>query len=73
MNISITPEQVALIAAAVIGSVGAKHGWAAGQKLPSVLPENLTGDANLKDVRFTQDSVPNVFKNAQNPSQQLMD
>ena len=38
---------------------------AVGQKLPSVLPENMTGYANPKDIRFTQDSVSNTFKDGQ--------
>ncbi|MCL8303075.1 hypothetical protein [Pseudomonas mosselii] len=41
---------------------GTKGGGTAGQKLPSALPENLTGYANPKDIRFTQDSVSNNFK-----------
>lgn len=32
---------------------GAKEVGAVGQKLPSALPENLTGYANPKDIRFT--------------------
>jgi filamentous hemagglutinin len=44
---------------------GAKGVGAAGQKLPSALPDNLTGYANPKDIRFTQDSVSNTFKDGQ--------
>jgi len=44
---------------------GAKGAGAAGQKLPSALPDNLTGYANPKDIRFTQDSVSNTFKDGQ--------
>ncbi|WP_248746977.1 DUF637 domain-containing protein [Pseudomonas sp. MWU12-2037] len=31
-------------------------------KIPSKLPENLDGLANPKDIRFTQDSIKNMFK-----------
>ncbi|SDX78497.1 Haemagluttinin repeat-containing protein [Pseudomonas syringae] len=31
------------------------------QKMPSGLPDNLTGYANPQDIRFTQDSVKNSF------------
>ncbi|PPA77506.1 hypothetical protein C4E15_05655 [Achromobacter spanius] len=43
----------------------AKGIGATGQNLPSVLPDNLTGYANPKDIRFTQDSVSNTFKDDQ--------
>jgi filamentous hemagglutinin len=35
---------------------------AGGAKLPSALPENLTGLANPADIRFTQSSVSSTFK-----------
>ncbi|MCG8906196.1 hypothetical protein [Pseudomonas sp. DP-17] len=35
------------------------------QRLPSSLPENLTGYANPADIRFTQNSVSNTFKDGQ--------
>ena len=47
------------------GGKGAKGVGTAGQKLPSALPDNLTGYANPKDIRFTQDSVSNTFKDGQ--------
>lgn len=37
----------------------------AGQKLPNALPDGLIGYANPKDIRFTQDSVSNVFKDGE--------
>ncbi|WP_448645313.1 hypothetical protein [Pseudomonas mediterranea] len=46
-------------------AAGAKEVGAVGQKLPSALPENLTGYSNPKDIRFTQDSVSNTFKDGQ--------
>lgn len=45
--------------------IGTKGVGAAGQKLPSALPDNLTGYANPQDIRFTQDSVSNTFKDGQ--------
>ncbi|WP_283190188.1 hemagglutinin repeat-containing protein [Pseudomonas sp. PMCC200344] len=44
---------------------GDSHITVGGQKLPSALPDNLTGYANPKDIRFTQDSVSNTFKDGQ--------
>ncbi|WP_084331700.1 hypothetical protein, partial [Ectopseudomonas alcaliphila] len=44
------------------GLGGPKATGTAGSKLPSSLPDNLTGYANPKDIRFTQDSVSNTFK-----------
>ncbi|MFC4860097.1 hypothetical protein ACS8MQ_02995 [Pseudomonas sp. MAHUQ-62] len=35
------------------------------RQLPSSLPENLTGYANPADIRFTQNSVSNTFKDGQ--------
>ncbi|QHF01716.1 filamentous hemagglutinin N-terminal domain-containing protein [Pseudomonas asturiensis] len=43
------------------GTTGAKGISGSGQKMPSGLPDNLTGYANPKDIRFTQDSVKNSF------------
>ncbi|MHB9799637.1 two-partner secretion domain-containing protein [Pseudomonas sp. MT3] len=40
---------------------GPKATGGSGQKMPSGLPDNLTGYANPKDIRFTQDSVKNSF------------
>ncbi|MBP1147926.1 hypothetical protein JOE33_004849 [Pseudomonas sp. PvP027] len=40
---------------------GAKGISGSGQKMPSAFPDNLTGYANPKDIRFTQDSVKNSF------------
>ncbi|HEY1028120.1 MAG TPA: hypothetical protein VGE28_10915, partial [Pseudomonas sp.] len=45
-----------------VGSVGAKGN---AQRLPSSLPENLTGYANPADIKFTQNSVSNTFKDGQ--------
>ncbi|MBL3876142.1 hypothetical protein, partial [Pseudomonas syringae] len=47
------------------GKLDAKSLELSGQKLPSALPDNLTGYANPKDIRFTQDSVSNTFKDGQ--------
>jgi filamentous hemagglutinin len=63
-----TRENVVQLATALIlGKVasGTKEVGAVGKKLPSALPENLTGYANPKDIRFTQDSVSNTFKDGQ--------
>jgi filamentous hemagglutinin len=48
-------------AATARAAVGAKGISGSGQKMPSGLPDNLTGYANPKDIRFTQDSVKNSF------------
>jgi filamentous hemagglutinin len=70
-GINVDPETVGVFAtwtAILFGAgkaVGASGVRAASQKLPTALPDNLTGYANPKDIRFTQDSVSSNFKDGQ--------
>lgn len=40
--------------------------------MPSGLPDNLTGYANPKDIRFTQDSVKSSFSDGKDLQTRLM-
>lgn len=57
----ITEFQMAAAMALLGKGPGAKGISGSGQKMPSGLPDNLTGYANPKDIRFTQNSVKNSF------------
>ncbi|WP_176507899.1 MULTISPECIES: hypothetical protein [Pseudomonas] len=62
-----------LVFSIIMGAVGGAKGvGAAGQKLPSALPDNLTGYANPKDIRFTQTAFRILSKMAKLSCQQLM-